>query len=124
MAPRNAGRIAEASDIVRFELAEAHRQGKPIMPVVIDEQAPPLKQDLPADLQFLPALHFGRLSATDSLDRQSSRLIMNIRKAVFGRTTSRKRCGSRCWPPPWSGCCVRRAWLALSKTPSRARCRR
>jgi TIR domain len=79
-------RIDNPDDVVRFELVQAHRHGKPILPVVIDEALPPSPADLPADLQFLSALHFGHLSAAESLDRQTSRLIMNIRKAVFGRT--------------------------------------
>ena len=106
--PNGRRRIDDPDDLVRFELAEAHRQGKRIVPVVIDEEPPPKPEHLPPDLRFLPDLNFVKLRATDSLDRQIGRLTMDIRNAVFGLTKAAHYLAQASWIALWSAALV---WL-------------
>lgn len=79
-------RIDEADDPVRNELLEAERLGTPVIPVMIDKEPQPTAADLPAELHFLLERQFRKLHAADSLDKQTDRLILDIRKVMFGRS--------------------------------------
>ena len=77
-------RIDDADDPVRMELLEAHRAGVPLVPVMVDESLQPRAEDLPTDLRFLLDHHFRRLRPSDSLARQTDRLILDLRQVVYG----------------------------------------
>jgi|GEM_PF-5877988 len=82
--PDGTRRIDDASDPVRMELLEARKAGVTLVPVMVDESPQPRAEDLPEDLRFLLDHHFRRLRATDSLARQTDRLILDLRQVVYG----------------------------------------
>ncbi len=82
--PDGTRRIDDTDDPVRMELLEARNAGVTLVPVMVDESPQPRAQDLPEDLRFLLEHHFRRLRATDSLARQTDRLILDLRQVVYG----------------------------------------
>jgi len=55
-------RIHEEDDVVRFEIAEALRQDKKVIPILIDGAGMPSEADLPPDLKQLPSIHASQLA--------------------------------------------------------------
>lgn len=102
-------RIDDANDMVRFELVKAHELGIPIVPVVVDETPPPSEADLPVELRFLLERQFRRLHPSDSLDKQTDRLILDIRQVSFGRTLRRHYLMQAMWV---AAVAVSVTWLA------------
>ena len=76
------------ADYVYLELAEALKQSKPTIPVLMEETSMPASDALPADLRPLTEIQAISVHGDPAFRRDSSRLIDVIRDAV---TTDRAR---------------------------------
>ena len=90
-------RIQDPDDPVRFELATARALDKLIVPIAVDATPVPEPAELPADLQFVPSLHFERLQATVSLEDQINRLIVQIRDRLHVQSPLARLMGQALW---------------------------
>ena len=95
--PDGSRRIDDADDPVRMELLEARKAGVTLVPVMVDESPQPRAEELPADLHFLLDHHFRRLRASDSLARQTDRLILDLRQVVYGTSLWRHYLQQALW---------------------------
>lgn len=82
-------RLDDENDFVRFEVAEALRQGKRVIPILVNGTPMPKAADLPGDLQPLlvcQALHL----ADARFNRDSTDLIQALGGADSGRSPLRR----------------------------------
>lgn len=69
------GRAAADTDYVFLELAEALREGKPVLPVLIEDTEMPTPDALPADLRALSDINAISVHGDPAFRRDSTRLI-------------------------------------------------
>ena len=74
-------RLAQPKDFVRFELLEALRQNKPIIPVVVDRASIPRPDELPAELEELSNINAAPLRSNSDFDGDVRRLLQSIERA-------------------------------------------
>ena len=82
---------AAETDYVYLELVEALRQGKPMLPVLMDDTAMPMPEMLPADLRALSDINAISVGGDPAFRRDSARLIEAIGAVVAeGRAKAAK----------------------------------
>jgi hypothetical protein len=74
----SADRASAATDYVFLELAEALREGKPVLPVLIEDTEMPTPDALPADLRALSDINAISVHGDPAFRRDSTRLIEAI----------------------------------------------
>jgi hypothetical protein len=82
------GEDKDAPDYVYLELAEALKQHKPVIPVLIEGTSMPLPDELPSDLVPLTEIHAVSVHGDPAFRRDSARLIESISDVV---TADRER---------------------------------
>jgi hypothetical protein len=76
------GRLAEPNDFVRMELVEALAQGKPILPVLVEDARVPGPDELPEELEVLAYLNTAPLRHDPDFHRDATRLIESLGRLV------------------------------------------
>lgn len=74
-------RLADPTDFVRMELLEARRQGKLIVPVVLDDTRPPAPSLLPNELEWLAFLNAVKVASDNRFRTDVERIAVAIRRA-------------------------------------------
>lgn len=77
---QSGARIDDPDDWVRKELVLAHRNGRPLLPLIIDNSLPPSAQDLPEELAFLAKAQFMTLDP-----RRPDAVVVALRRLIYGR---------------------------------------
>ncbi len=77
---QSGARIDDPDDWVRKELVLAHRHGRPLLPLIIDDSNPPGAQDLPEELAFLAQAQFMTLDP-----RRPDAVVAALRRLIYGR---------------------------------------
>jgi hypothetical protein len=99
--PTGKRRLEDPDDVTRFEIAEALRRGKRVIPVLLEGAAPPPRDTLPADIQNLADLQALRLDH-ESFDADLQALVEHLTGRRLRDQLARER-GQRqtlSWAPP------------------------
>ena len=84
-------RLHQQNDPVRMELAEAFRQHKTVIPVLIDSTPIPTVDQLPAELEALPYLNAPGLRADPDFRRDTERIVTFLRNIPSPTSTSAQK---------------------------------
>jgi TIR domain len=85
-------RLADPEDFVRLEVASALRQGRPVLPVLVEGAAMPTETSLPPELRTLAQLQ--ALELSDSRWEYDAERLANAVRALSGHKQRRGRRGA------------------------------
>ena len=85
-------RLADTEDFVRLEVASALRQGRPVLPVLVEGAAMPAESSLPPELRALAQLQ--ALELSDTRWEYDAERLANAVRALSGHKQRRRRRGA------------------------------